>query len=221
MAQIILPPGIVLDDPRPIAADAPYTYFLPHRLELAALRPGDAVQAVFRQEQGETTYGAERMWVTVERLVEGGVSGTLANVPYDLPLIRHGDPVTLPLSHVITVKFSDDMPWPDLTGLPPQRGYWDRCFVDDCVLRGRSRVDYLYREEPDMTREGDTDPDSGWRIRGTEEAVEEDRANEARPHYVALGAVLNKDDRWLHLIDREHPCAFQWDETSGTYMELE
>ena len=53
------------------------------------------------------------------------------------------------------------------------------------------------------------------------EAVEEDRASEAKPHYVALGAVLNADDRWLHLIDREEGCAFQWDTGAGCFVELD
>lgn len=31
-------------DPRPIAAEAPYSFFLPHEVELAALRVGDLVK---------------------------------------------------------------------------------------------------------------------------------------------------------------------------------
>jgi hypothetical protein len=63
MAANVVPAGITLDYPRSITEEAPYIFFLPHRLELATLRPGDLVQAVFRQTDGETTYGAERMWV--------------------------------------------------------------------------------------------------------------------------------------------------------------
>lgn len=221
MSSFDLPNGISLDDPRPIAAEAPYTFFMPHPLELAALRPGDMVQAMFRQDEGETTYGVERMWVEIEELIDGGVSGTLCNTPYDMPLIKLGDHVSLPLTHLITVKFSEKLPRPDLTGLPEQRQYWDRCFVDDCVLRGRSHVDYLYREEPYPLREGERDPDSGWRFRGTASAIAEDEAGGRKPHYIAVGKVLNADDRWLPLIDRELGTAFQWDETSESYIELD
>ena len=49
MSQIVLPEGSALDDPLPIAAESPYTYFLPHPDELAALKPGDGVKAIFRQ----------------------------------------------------------------------------------------------------------------------------------------------------------------------------
>lgn len=154
-------------------------------------------------------------------MAEGGVSGTLVNTPYDMPLIKQGDPVTAPLTHIITVKFSEDLPFPDLTGLPPQHEYWDRCFVDDCVLQDRSQVDYIYREEPVMTREGDKDPDSGWRLRGTEQAVAEDKAQGNEPHYIALGKVLNIDDSWLHLIDRETGTAFQWDAQAQAFIELD
>ena len=217
MAEIEILPGIVIEDPRPRAATHPYTFFLPRAEELAALKPGDGIKAIFSQTEGNPDYSAERMWVLIEGVENGVVTGTLDNEPAGMDRIREGDPVRIPLSHAISPIFHKNNVHPRL---PPRREYWDRCFVDDCVLQGRSHVDYLYREEPDMTREGDEFPDSGWRIRGTEEAVEEDRASEAKPHYVALGAVLNADDRWLHLIDREEGCAFQWDDEKCRFVEL-
>ena len=45
-----------------------------------------------------------------------------------------------------------------------------------------------------MTQDSDTYPDSGWRIRGAA-AFSDDTDEDAAPEYVALGAVLNKDDR--------------------------
>ena len=93
--------------------------------------------------------------------------------------------------------------------------------VDPCVVEGRSHADYLYREEPDMTRDGDQYPDSGWRIRGTDEAIAADERLGEKPMYIALGKVLNADDRWLHLIDREIGSAFLWDPERDDYIELE
>lgn len=93
--------------------------------------------------------------------------------------------------------------------------------VDSCVLEGRSHVDYLYREEPDMTREGDEYEDSGWRIRGTPEAIEQDEGTEHPFQYVALGAVLNQDDRWLHLLNEAPGVAFQWDGETQTYLRID
>ena len=60
-----------LDDPRPIAADAPYTYWLPSSAELAALAPGDMAQLVFRPLQPGRKWDAERMFgLTLEGLDE-------------------------------------------------------------------------------------------------------------------------------------------------------
>lgn len=213
-----LPPGIALNDPRPIAAGAPYTFFLPHDIELAALKPGDGVKAIFRQTEGETKYDAERMWVLIERIEDGVVFGTLDSDPADMPLIEAGMPVAIPLTHVISTAFHTSNPRPET---PPRREYWERCFVDACVVEGRCHADYIYREEPDMTRDDDEYEDSGWRIRGTSEAIADDELRGEGPMYIAIGKVLNADDRWLPLIDREHGTAFQWDADVQDYVELE
>ncbi|MCR2833883.1 immunity protein Imm33 domain-containing protein [Parerythrobacter lacustris] len=215
---IELPAGIALDDPRLIAAAAPYTYDLPWPDEIAALAPGDGVQAIFREIGGGRKYSAERMWVTIEQIADGFVAGYLDNDPFDMPSIKHRDRVRIPLTHVISCTYVDGKERPVV---PERRRYWDRCFVDACVVEGRSHADYLYREEPDMTREGDENPDSGWRIRGTDETIAEDERLGEKPMYIALGKVLNSDDRWLHLIDREIGCAFQWDADRDKYIELQ
>lgn len=191
---------------------------MPFAVELKALRPGDGVQAIFRQTEGETKYDAERMWVLIERIEDEVVYGTLDNDPHDMPLIEAGMPVAIPLTHVISTAFSKTNPRPEA---PERREYWDRCMVDSCVLEGRSHVDYLYRETPDLTREGDKYTDSGWRFRGTPEAVEADDEREDKFHYIAIGKVLNQDDRWIHLINEEPGVAFQWDEDEQDYIKFE
>lgn len=215
---IELPVGIALEDPRPTAASARYTYFMPFPEELTALGPGDGVKAIFHERAGGREYDGERMWVLVERIENGFVVGKLDNEPYDMPSIRLGDPVRIPLTHVIDCNFAAAKPAPLF---PQRREYWERCFVDACVVEGRSHVDYFYREEPDMTQEGDKDPDSGWRIRGTEEAIAEDERLGEKPMYIALGKVLNQDDRWIHLIDSPTGSAFQWDPARGDYIAFE
>lgn len=191
---------------------------MPFAVELKALRPGDGVQAIFRQTEGETKYDAERMWVLIERIEDEVVFGTLDNDPHDMPLIEAGMPVAIPLTHVISTAFSKTNPRPEA---PERREYWDRCMVDSCVLEGRSHVDYLYRETPDLTRDDDKYPDSGWRFRGTPEAVEADDEREDKFHYIAIGKVLNQDDRWIHLINEEPGVAFQWDEDEQDYIKFE
>ncbi len=213
-----LPPGVALDDPRIVQSEAPYTFFLPFAVELDAVRPGDQVKAIFRDLDGGRQYDAERMWVTVEHRDRDAIWGTLDNHPSDLDKLAYGDRVRIPLSHVIAIEWHEDhLPPPR----PPRRDYWDRCLVDSCVLEGRSHVDYLYREEPDMTREGDHYPDSGWRVRGTEEGIEMDETLGKPVEYVALGAVLNRDDRWVALLDEPAGSKFCWDPALGNYCPVE
>ncbi len=213
-----LPDGIEIDDPRPIAAEAPYTFEMPRPAEIAALEPEDLVKAVFRGTAGDGEPSVERMWVFVDRIEDGFVVGRLGNEPFDMPSIKRLDPVCVPLTHVISCLYVEGKPRPQV---PDRRSYWDRCLVDACVVAGRSHVDYLYREEPDMTREGDKYPDSGWRIRGSDEAIAKDEGLGEKLMYIALGKVLNQDDRWIHLIDSPIGSAFQWDAELGDYIELE
>lgn len=215
---IELPEGIELEDPRPIAASAPYTYDMPWPEELSALQPGDGAQAIFRETAGGRRYGAERMWVMVERIENGFIVGRLDNEPSDMPCIKLGDPVRIPLTHIISCTYVERNQRPKV---PERRCYWDRCFVDACVVEGRSHVDYFYREEPDMAQDGDKYPDSGWRIRGTDDAIAEDERLGKEPMYIALGKVLNADDRWLHLIDSPIGSAFRWDAERADYIELD
>ena len=76
--MIEAPSGIEIEDPRPIAADAPYTFFLPFEAELAALRPNDGIKAIFRQTIGD---------------------GTLDNKPAGMDAIKQGDRVRIPLTY--------------------------------------------------------------------------------------------------------------------------
>lgn len=217
MPDIEVPEGVEVEDPRPIAEANPYTFFMPHAAELDALRPKDGIKAIFRQVAGDAEHETERMWVLIEKIEEGAVIGRLDNQPAGLDRIKPGDRVRIPLTHAIGTSFHKDHLRPDV---PQEPEFWDRCLVDACVIEGRSRIDYLYREEPDMARAGDRYPDSGWRIRGTEKGMEEDKKHGAKPQYVALGKVLNVDDSWLHLVDHAPGCAFRWDEESGAYKEL-
>ncbi len=215
MSRIELPEGIELLDPRPIAAEAPYTFFMPHPDEIAALKSRDGIKATFHQPGCQGEYETERMWVLIDRIEDGDVIGTLDNEPAGLDKIALGDPVRIPLSHAISTTFHNDNPRP---ATPWVREYWERCFVDACVLEGRSHVDYLYREEPDMAQDGDKYEDSGWRIRGTDEAVADDEERGDEPLYIAIGKVLNADDRWIHLIDSAIGSAFIWSPEEQDYI---
>lgn len=196
-----------IDDPRPIAFDAPYTYFLPSENEILALAPGDQVKLVFRSIPPGLKFEAERMWVTITAVDGDRLAGDLDNIPSDMPQIRLGDEVSFQRSDVIDITWGDDRadrpPSP-----PPRREYWDRCLVDDCVLHAGAKVHFVYREEPDEAAKDDRYPDSGWRIRGDYRDTTDKELGDRQLAYVALGAVLNRDDSWLPLIDEPVGSAF-------------
>jgi hypothetical protein len=209
-----------IDDPRPIAEEASYTYFLPSENELLAVAPGDLVKMTIRSVPASKEWDAERMWVIVTATDGDTLSGSLDNFPSDMPQLGPGSPLTFRRSDVIDIIWSDDRRTPPPPS-PARREYWERCMVDNCVLYGDSPVDYLYREEPDLGEPDDKYPDSGWRIRGTDEGIAADEAANESPQYVALGAVLNRDDSWLHLIDERIGSRFIRDLDSGEFVVCE
>lgn len=210
-----LPDGISLRDPRQDHLESPYTFFMPASEIVEAIEPRDIVKAIFCDRDGG--YDAERMWVLVEEVSGENLIGCLDNEPSDMMNLKCGDRVVVPKTHVIDVDPFESRELPAATKV---RQYWNRCLVDDCVLNGRSPVDYLYREEPDMTKDGDKDQDSGWRIRGAEDEIETDKRTDKAIHYVALGAVLNQNDSWLHLIDSPIGMAFQRNDKTGEFYEV-
>jgi hypothetical protein len=200
-----------IDDPRPMAKDAPYTFFLPSQIELDNIAVGDDVKLIFRGHPRSRNYGAERMWVNVTAISQTGLEGTLKNVPWDMPQIECGDRVRFQRFHIAA---TDKV----VEGTPELREYWDRCLVDKCVTDDRVPVHFLYREEPDMAQEGDSYPDSGWRIRGDYRGLTDAQIEARAMEYVALGCVLNADDSWLHLIDEPVGARFIRDFTTGRFV---
>lgn len=208
--------GYYIEDPRPIAAEAPYTFFRPSAEEVAAIGPDDLVKLLFQYTHETETWAAERMWVRVQQVDADHLSGTLANQP-DEPTspLALDDVIAFKRHHVLAIV------WDKPEEAPPQpayREYWERCLVDDCVLEGQEPVEYLYRDEPDMAQKEDKFPDSGWRIRGRQGNATDADMEERKFSYVALGAVLNRDDSWLPFIDEPVGAAFMRNIETGVYI---
>lgn len=157
------------------------------------------------------------MWVKVTFANGDCLSGELDSYPDDIPQLQPGSPLPFRRSDAIDIIWSEDRAVPPPPS-PSRREYWERCMVDNCVVEGTSPVDYLYREEPDLAEPDDKYPDSGWRIRGTDEGVTADEAADKSPQYVAIGAVLNRDDSWLHLVDEPTGSRFIRDLDSGKFV---
>lgn len=205
--------GYSLDDPRPIQAEAPYTYYLPSVVRLNSTQIGDHVQLLFRSEPYGLKYGVERMWVEVTSVSGEELTGSLLNQPFDMPQLKPGAQIQFKQFHMIDITSERELPLDE----PKQKQYWDRCMVDRCVVDEGIPVYYLYREEPDLAAPDDKDPDSGWRIRGDYRNVSDEDFEARKAAYIALGKVLNADDSWIHLIDSPIGSAFMRNFETGEY----
>ena len=208
----------ILLDPRPIAKEAPYTFFLPPDDVLAAIRPGDRLYLDFQAVPKRKKWESERMWVEVTARDGDHLRGELTMDPDDMPGLERGAVVDFEIWHALQYALAD--PAIDAQFAEGPREYWERCLVDQAVLDGEIKVEYLYREQPDLAKEGDAYPDSGWRIRGDTRGCSDDDIQAREACYVALGAVLNRDDSWLHLIDAPVGSAFDFDYDDGAFRPI-
>jgi hypothetical protein len=204
-------------DPRPVAALAKYTYFLPTPARLDAIGKGDLVKVTIRAVPPSAKWDAERMWIKVLSVGPDWLEGTLESQPDDMPGLDRSAVIRASRTHVIDVVFEN----PDQEATIPleqTREFWERCWVDQAVLNGDLPVQYIYREEPDSMQERDQFPDSGWRVRGDMRGVTDEKLAERKIAYVALGAVLNKDDSWVHLIDEPIGVAYEKNFEEGVFV---
>lgn len=77
-----------IDDSRPIAQEAHYSFFLPTENQLLALQPRDLAKLIFRSHPAGWEWGVERMWVTITATDGDTMTGTLENIPADVPQLN-------------------------------------------------------------------------------------------------------------------------------------
>jgi hypothetical protein len=187
-----------------LAAQFRYTFFKPAAETIAKIAVGENVKLIFRfQSDDPEAPGAERMWVLVDEIAaDNRFRGRLDNDPRYIKDLRAGDPIEFETCNIINTEHEE----PDNI----VERYIKRCFVTNRVLRDGVLVGYLYREEPEH------EDDSGWRITANDESDEymDDSANSA---YVSLGAVLNEDASFVHLLDSPAGSAFIRDPDTATF----
>ncbi len=196
----------VLGDAEARAREFPYTFWRPSAALIDQLAVGNVVKLMFEllEPVGDDP-GAERMWVAITGIEDGVFRGALDNQPQYVKGLAPGDTVMFEAKHIIDADIDDPVPDPTLKWQP-------RCLAPDRVIYGNEKVEFLYREAPD------NETDSGWRFMCRDEG---DDASADEISAVSLGAVLSKDDRMIDLLDREAPVAFEWDEQSGQFIEVE
>lgn len=182
----------------------PYTFYRPSQNIIGKLVPGNLVKLIFEFDNPDPQgYSAERMWVKITHIDGNRFKGELDNQPAELTSLKPGDPVEFEARHVISTDIEDNEP-----SLVEQ--YVKRCFVTRRVLYDGEPAGFLYREEPDQ------DNDSGWRITAGDES-DEYMDNEDNIFYVSLGAVLNEDDSFVHLLDSGIGSAFERNAQTGQF----
>lgn len=188
-----------------LAAEYKYTFYKPPASLLERVTSGEVVKLIFRFESEDPEApAAERMWVLVDEVFGNGCfRGRLDNQPRHIRDLKPGDLLEFNACNVINTEHDD--------GTSVVEKYIKRCFVTNRVLRDGAPVGYLYREDPDA---GD---DSGWRFTANDE-TDEYMQNSENSAYVSLGAVLNQDDSFLHLLDAPAGSAFVRDPHSREFV---
>lgn len=185
----------------------PYTFFRTSDKTIGKLVAGDLVKLIFLPE-GESN-GGERMWVSITEVTKDRFFGTVENDALNPRFPKYREVVEFEPKHIIMV----DMKAKDDADEDNQPSYWERCFVSRKVLYDGVRVGYIFREAPE------DEMDSGWRIFAGDES-EEYTADSENIFYVALGAVLNRDDSFLSLLESETGSQFERDDATGEFRAV-
>lgn len=210
-------PSYSVLDPRSDAARAPYTMFLPSPTELEAVNAEDLVKLTLEFAFAEE-WESEAMWVEVETIGEDSLVGVLQDEPTERSsTLKKGDRICFGRHHIMDVR------WARPDAAPPSANHQKfsaHCMADDDILSGIERVEYLFREKPTMQKDGSNHEDSGWRIKCRSDELGETGPTDNAAHFVSIGAVLNKDHSWIHLIDAPVGARFKRANSGDAYFAV-
>lgn len=180
-------------DPRPIQQENPYTFFVPSNEEKQALEKGDLVKLWFESLDPEIEI-LERMWVIYGGKNEDECYGQLDNEPCIIEGLSVGDTIKFQDFHIISV-------WDcKIDNVDDEERYFARCYVDPRVLDDGAPIGRMERRKPKKQRWWHRNkcayPDTGWHIYAEGSTLRSRRMM----HYLAIGLVLNQDDRFKHLL---------------------
>ena len=189
---------IEIEDPRPIAAENPYTFFLPSKEELDAITEGTTVKLIIRSVPPSRTFEAERMWVIVDKRDDDNFTGKLDNIPFDIPQLRLHDELHFQKHHIISVLWEDEETAKQFDDGNDK--WFARCLVDDCIIYENAEIGFLYREVPETLENCDF-PDTGWRIRAQQTGMTNEEIDNLSASFIAIGKILNQDESILELLE--------------------
>jgi hypothetical protein len=199
-----------LENVTEIAKDAPYTFYLPSKELVTKIVPGNVVKLMFSCDvENKDDWSAERMWVLVTEIKDGTFKGTLDNDPSYIPDLKYKDIIEFQSKHIMQTDIDD-------TSTTIVDKFNPRCYVTSEVLNNGFPVHQLYWEQPEESEENY----SGWTLTSGNES-EVYLNDSSNWHFVSLGAVLNKCDRFISLLDiQDVDHEFVWDEASSEYKKI-
>lgn len=197
-----------LVDAEKIAQANKYTFEKPSQQVIQKLKVGNYVKLIFNFEStNEEHPSAERMWVIITAINNDKFTGKLDNDPFFLHELFAGDQIHFEHQHIISHDL--DIDEPSLV-----EKYINRCLIPNKILYENAAINFLYRESPMEKSENHKYDDSGWRIFTGNES-DDFLNNPENLSFVSLGAVLSKDDSFVHLLDAPIGACYQRNEQGG------
>jgi hypothetical protein len=198
------------------AAAWPYTFYCPSETLLSAVGENDQVQLhLIYTKKPWLRYSGERLWFrVVERLGDAFV-GELLNQPCDMIGLEKGAHIPFGANHIANVVVRDGLKMDDGDGLDRYAG---GCLVSRSIMEGAPV--FRVARQNSVEKPGVTLPDTGWLVLA-EDFSETELFSDGSLVTRSLGAVLNLDDRWHHLLDEPAGEQFQWCTAKGEFVRLE